>query len=376
MSLKIVVLAKQVPDTRNVGKDAMTAEGTVNRAALPAIFNPEDLNALEQALRLKEQNPGSTVGILTMGPPRAAEIIRQGLYRGADTGWLLTDRLFAGADTLATSYALATAIKKIGDVDVVIGGRQAIDGDTAQVGPQVAQKLGLNQVTYAEEILKCEDGKLTIRRQIDGGVETVETPMPVVVTVNGSAAPCRPCNAKLVMKFKRATAPMERTDDMPYKELYAERPYLTLNQWSVADVDGDPQQCNLCVCLPVTVLFMVSGFALVFIYNNLLTSSLLHNGSGHGCTCNIPAYLEGSVTYCDHMVKGNSISGLYIQLFNLNDIPLGNLVLFSACCNNCVHNKAPPIHDCKDFKSHCSSYWLALVADILHLHRAMRHTVV
>ena len=142
MALKIVVLAKQVPDTRNVGKDAMTAEGTVNRAALPAIFNPEDLNALEQALRLKEQNPGSTVGILTMGPPRAGEIIRQGLYRGADTGWLLTDRLFAGADTLATSYALATAIKKIGDVDIVIGGRQAIDGDTAQVGPQVAQKLG------------------------------------------------------------------------------------------------------------------------------------------------------------------------------------------------------------------------------------------
>ena len=245
MSLKIVVLAKQVPDTRNVGKDAMTAEGTVNRAALPAIFNPEDLNALEQALRLKEQNPGSTVGILTMGPPRAAEVIRQGLYRGADTGWLLTDRLFAGADTLATSYALATAIQKIGDVDVVIGGRQAIDGDTAQVGPQVAQKLGLNQVTYAEEILKCEDGKLTIRRQIDGGVETVEAPMPVVVTVNGSAAPCRPCNVKNVMKYKRATAPMERTEDMPYKQLYEERPYLTLTQWSVADVDGDPAQCGL-----------------------------------------------------------------------------------------------------------------------------------
>ena len=200
---------------------------------------------MEQALRLKEQNPGSTVGILTMGPPRAAEIIRQGLYRGADTGWLLTDRLFAGADTLATSYALATAIKKIGGVDIVIGGRQAIDGDTAQVGPQVAEKLGLSQVTYAEEILKCEDGKLTIRRHIDGGVETVEAPMPIVITVNGSAAPCRPCNAKLVMKYKHATAPMERTPGMPYAELYEERPYLTLNQWSVADVDGDPQQCGL-----------------------------------------------------------------------------------------------------------------------------------
>ena len=217
MSLKIVVLAKQVPDTRNVGKDAMTAEGTVNRSALPAIFNPEDLNALEQALRLKEQNPGSTVGILTMGPPRAAEIIRQGLYRGADTGWLLTDRLFAGADTLATSYALATAIKK----------------------------LGLSQVTYAEEILKCENGRLTIRRHIDGGVETVEAPMPLVVTVTGSADPCRPCNARLMMKYKRATAPMERTADNKYNYLYDERPYLTLNQWSVADVDGDPAQCGL-----------------------------------------------------------------------------------------------------------------------------------
>ena len=247
MSLKIVVLAKQVPDTRNVGKDAMTAEGTVNRAALPAIFNPDDLNALEQALRLKEQHPGSTVGLLTMGPPRAGEIIRQGLYRGADTGWLLTDRLFAGADTLATSYALATAIKKIGDVDIVIGGRQAIDGDTAQEGPQVAQKLGLNQVTYAEEILKIEDGKATIRRHIDGGVETVVAPLPVVITVNGSAAPCRPCNAKLVMKYKYASCPMERPAEIDERmaRLYAERDYLTLNQWSVADVDGDASQCGL-----------------------------------------------------------------------------------------------------------------------------------
>ena len=247
MSLNIVVLAKQVPDTRNVGKDAMTAECTVNRAALPAIFNPDDLNALEQALRLKEQHPGTTVGVLTMGPPRAGEIIRQGLYRGADTGWLLTDRLFAGADTLATSYALATAIKKIGKVDIVIGGRQAIDGDTAQVGPQVAQKLGLNQVTYAEEILKIEDGKATIRRHIDGGVETVVAPLPVVVTVNGSAAPCRPCNAKMVMKYKYATCPMERPADLDERmaKLYAERDYLTLNQWSVADVEGDANQCGL-----------------------------------------------------------------------------------------------------------------------------------
>ena len=113
------------------------------------------------------------------------------------------------------------------------------------LGPQVAQKLGLNQVTYAEEILKIENGIATIRRHIDGGVETVEAPLPVVITVNGSAAPCRPCNAKLVMKYKYATCPMERKGNEPWSNLYDERPYLTLNQWSVADVNGDPQQCGL-----------------------------------------------------------------------------------------------------------------------------------
>ena len=249
MKLNIVVLAKQVPDTRNVGKDAMTAEGTVNRAALPAIFNPEDLNALEQALRIKDQNPGSTVTMLTMGPPRAGEIIRQGLYRGADYGYLLTDRKSAGADTLATSYFLSKGIEKIaevtGHIDLVVGGRQAIDGDTAQVGPQVAQKLGLNQVTYAEEVMNIEDGKATIRRHIDGGVETVVAPLPVLVTVNGTAAPARPCNAKLVMKYKYATCPMERKGDEPWAALYEQRPYLTLGQWSIADCGADYEQCGL-----------------------------------------------------------------------------------------------------------------------------------
>lgn len=246
MSLKIIVLAKQVPDTRNVGPDAMTPEGTVNRSALPAIFNPEDLNALEQALRLKDQNPGSTVTVVTMGPPRAAEIIRESLYRGADGGYLLSDRAFAGADTLATSYALAVTIQKIGIPDVILGGRQAIDGDTAQVGPQVAQKLGLPQVTYVEEILKCADGKMTVKRHIDGGVETVEAPMPVVLTVNGSATPCRPRNAKLVMKYKRAMVPMEMPAEGPaYAEEYKKKPYLTLGQYNTADVNADLNQCGL-----------------------------------------------------------------------------------------------------------------------------------
>lgn len=249
MSLKIIVLAKQVPDTRNVGKDAMKEDGTVNRAALPAIFNPEDLNALEQALRLKDACPGTTITVLTMGPGRAAEIIREGLYRGADNGYLLTDRAFAGADTLATSYALAMAIKKIGDYDIIIGGRQAIDGDTAQVGPQVAEKLGLPQITYAEKILNVDEKnrRITVKRHIDGGVEIVEGPLPIVITVNSSAAQCRPRNAKRVMKYKRALGAQEKAQlkTVAYAELYEKYPYLNIQEWSVADVHGDLKQCGL-----------------------------------------------------------------------------------------------------------------------------------
>ncbi|MDD6228235.1 MAG: electron transfer flavoprotein subunit beta/FixA family protein, partial [Bacteroidales bacterium] len=204
MSLNIIVMAKQVPDTRNVGKDAMKEDGTINRAVLPAIFNPEDLNALEQALRLKDKYPGTKVTLLTMGPARAAEVIREGLYRGADNGIVLSDRAFAGADTLATSYALATAVKNIGDYDLILGGRQAIDGDTAQVGPQVAEKLNLPQVTYAEDIVEVADGKATVVRRIESGVETVRVPLPAVVTVNGSAPECRPRNARNVQKYKYA----------------------------------------------------------------------------------------------------------------------------------------------------------------------------
>ena len=246
MSLKIVVLAKQVPDTRNVGPDAMTPEGTVNRAALPAVFNPEDLNALEQALRLKEQFPGSTISVVTMGLPKSAEVIREALYRGADEGYVITDRCLGGADTLATSYTLSQAIKKIGGFDIILGGRQAIDGDTAQVGPQIAEKLGLTQVTYAEEILELnpDTRKIIIKRHVDGGVETVEAPLPLVVTVNGSAAPCRPRNAKRVLKYKNATAPAERTPEQAeaMAELVAKKPYLNINQWGAADIDADPEQ--------------------------------------------------------------------------------------------------------------------------------------
>jgi len=243
---KIVVLAKQVPDTRNVGKDAMTPEGTVNRAALPAIFNPEDLNALEMALSLKDRVEGATVHVLTMGPQRAADIIRDAMFRGADGGYLLSGREFAGSDTLATSYALSCALRKIGP-DIIIAGRQAIDGDTAQVGPQVAEKLALPQVTYAEEIVEIKDASLVIKRRLSSGTEVVECPVPAVVTVNASAPECRPRNAKRVMKFKCALAGSEiaAAPDSEAARRAVAKPYLQIVEFAAADVDPDPQQLGL-----------------------------------------------------------------------------------------------------------------------------------
>ena len=246
MAFNIIVLAKQVPDTRNVGKDAMKADGTVNRGALPAIFNPEDLNALEQALGIKDQYPGTKITLLTMGPARAAEILREGLFRGADDGVLLTDRAFAGADTLATSYALSMAVKQMGNFDMIISGRQAIDGDTAQVGPQVAEKLGIPQITYAEAIESIDKKKIRVKRRLENGVEVVEAPLPLLVTVNGSARICRPRNAKFLQKYKHAKTVTERqTENIDYIDLYNARPYLNLTEWSVADVNADPVQCGL-----------------------------------------------------------------------------------------------------------------------------------
>lgn len=244
-ALKIIVLAKQVPDTRNVGKDAMKADGTVNRAALEAIFNPEDLNALEQALRIKDMVPGSEVSLLTMGPGRAAEVIREGLYRGADGGVLLTDRKFAGSDTLATSYAIATAIKSL-EYDIIVAGRQAIDGDTAQVGPQVAEKLNLPQVTYVEEVENIDDSGLTIRRRLDNGVEHVKVSAPALITVHSSAPDCRPRIAKNVMKFKHArtvTELQDATED--YTKIFNDRPYLKIKELGVDDIGADVEALGL-----------------------------------------------------------------------------------------------------------------------------------
>ena len=235
---QIVVLAKQVPDTHNVGKDAMKEDGTINRAALPAIYNPDDLKALEMALAckdaLKDVMPVK-VTIVTMGPPRAAEIVRESMFRGADNGIVISDKRFAGSDTLATSYALSAAVKKLGKVDIVFSGRQAIDGDTAQVGPQVAEKLELAQITYAEELVSMTENEIVIKRRLDRGVETVKTSFPVLITVHGNANECRPRHAKRVIMYKNASSISEGQKPIANSQ----KPMVTIEEWNADDINPD-----------------------------------------------------------------------------------------------------------------------------------------
>ena len=208
MSYNSLVLVKQVPDTANISGQVMKPDGTVNRTMLPAIFNPEDKVALELALQVRDEH-GGTVKVLTMGPPKASELLRECLYMGADGAVLVSDRKFAGADTLATSYVLSEAINKLGPFDMIFAGRQAIDGDTAQVGPQTAEKLNMPQVTYTEQILDLKKNKVTIRRKIDGGYEVIEARLPLLMTVIKDAATPRPFKAKRVMAYKNARTLME-----------------------------------------------------------------------------------------------------------------------------------------------------------------------
>ncbi len=249
MGYRMIVLIKQVPDTSNITVDAMKEDGTVNRAALPAIFNPEDLNALEMALSLKDRF-GGRVTALTMGPPFAAEVLREALYRGADEAILLTDRRFAAADTLATSYALARAIRTLGDFDLVLCGRQAIDGDTAQVGPQVAEKLKVPQVTYAESLEFMQEGRVRVKRQIEGGHEVLETSLPLLLTVPDSANDPRPPSAKRLMAFKRARTPSELEPKAGGQEGQTLRSELEgkgllIKELKVEDIGAEPEQCGL-----------------------------------------------------------------------------------------------------------------------------------
>jgi electron transfer flavoprotein beta subunit len=181
-----------------------------------------------------------------MGPARAADILREALYRGADKGVLLTDRAFAGADTLATSYALSTAVKKIGKYDVVLCGRQAIDGDTAQVGPQVAQMLGLPQVTCLRRVISLEDGIVVAERGLDNGVEIVKAPLPLLLTVEGSAVPCRPRNAYHMLRFHRAATPSEQAaGEYRYSSQAKADEALCLKEWNLEYIGGDASRCGL-----------------------------------------------------------------------------------------------------------------------------------
>ena len=246
--LKIIVLAKQVPDTRHVGVDAMKPDGTVNRGKLPTVFNPDDFHALELALNIKDRVPGTEVIVLTMGPKKAADIIREGYYRGADNGIMISDRRFGGADTLATSYTLVKGIQKIATFDLILGGRQAIDGDTAQVGPQCAEKLKIPQITYVEEILSIKDDEIIAKRRLEKGVETVSSPFPCLMTVHGSSPSCRSRHAKKVMKYKYARTNTElksRKTDEIIVSLHEKRPYLTIPEWSVEDIEADSNKIGL-----------------------------------------------------------------------------------------------------------------------------------
>jgi electron transfer flavoprotein beta subunit len=242
----IIVLVKQVPDTQNITGDAMKEDGTVNRAALPAIFNPEDLNALEEALKLKERY-GSKVTVLTMGPPNAAQVLRESLYRGADDVILLSDRKFAGADTLATSYALSMAIKKIKNFDIILCGRQAIDGDTAQVGPQTAEKVSINQVTCVDKITELNSEAITVERSIEGGYEIVQSKLPVLLTITDEANTPRPPSAKKVLTYKNAITPLEAD---AYNEEYMStneeiNQNIIIKLWDHKDIDANLEQIGL-----------------------------------------------------------------------------------------------------------------------------------
>jgi electron transfer flavoprotein beta subunit len=253
-----IVPIKQVPDTKRVTSNAMKDDGTVNRAELPLIFNPEDLSALELAIQIKEQFGGKVTAV-TMGLPSASAILRESLYRGADQAVLITDRRAAASDTLATSYIISCAIRKM-DYDIVLCGRQAIDGDTAQVGPQLAEKLGITQITYIEQLISLEGKTITARRNIGNGWQEVQTELPVLLTVTGDANEPRVAAAKRMMRYKNARTPIEieqkiraenaDADDADIKRLVEhkcselDKEGLLMKQWDLDFIDADLNWCG------------------------------------------------------------------------------------------------------------------------------------
>jgi electron transfer flavoprotein beta subunit len=262
MPYNFVVLVKQVPDTKRITGEAMRDDGTVNRSALPAIFNPEDLYALELALELRDGS-GGRVTVITMGPPQACEVLRQSLERGADDAVLLTDRCAAASDTLATSYILACAVRKVaeaGPVDIVLCGRQAIDGDTAQVPPQTAEKLGLPQVTYVESVEDLSGRRIRAKRNTGSGWERVEAPLPCLLTVTDQGPEPRPASAKRLMAVKRArsraelqaeataampgAAPAAVAAEVEKRAAALAAKGLLIKQWTLDDIKADLAWCG------------------------------------------------------------------------------------------------------------------------------------
>ncbi len=258
MGYKCVVLIKQVPDTKKITGDVMNDDGTVKRSALPAIFNPEDLNALELALQIKDRL-GGHITVITMGLPAASAILRDSLFRGADDAILITDTRCAASDTLATSYILSCAVKKI-DYDIVLCGRQAIDGDTAQVGPQLAEKLGITQITYVEELIELDGKSIIAQRNIGNGWQQVKAELPVLLTVIGDANEPRVAAARKMMKYKKACTPIEveqkikaenpDVDVADIKELAEHKcsklveKNLLIKQWDLDFLEADLSWCG------------------------------------------------------------------------------------------------------------------------------------
>ncbi|MCK5915912.1 MAG: electron transfer flavoprotein subunit beta/FixA family protein [Deltaproteobacteria bacterium] len=245
MGLRMIVTVKQVPDTHNVTGDAMKEDGTVNRAALPTIFNPEDLNALEEALKIKDGDKGH-VTCISMGPPNAVEVLKECLYRGADDAILVSDRRFAGADTLATSYALKCAIEQVGKYDLILCGRQAIDGDTAQVGPQIAEKLKINQLTCVTAVTAINQQSITVKRSVEDGYEIVKSGFPVLLTITATANEPRSANAKNLMTYKNLG---KEICNSSYDESYMAAESCSVlshvKEWNVEAIKADPVQCGL-----------------------------------------------------------------------------------------------------------------------------------
>lgn len=218
--MKIIVCVKQVPDTTEVRIDPV--KGTLIREGVPSILNPDDANALEAALRIKDEIENTTVDVITMGPPQAAVMLRECLAMGADNAYLLSDRAFGGADTCATSTTIAEGIRKLGGADIIFAGRQAIDGDTAQVGPQIAQRLGLPVVTYVKEI-ELADGKCKVHRQLEDGYEVIEVQMPCLLTcVNELNNPRYMSIGGIVDAYKKE-----------------------ITVWNHEDLELDPKDCGL-----------------------------------------------------------------------------------------------------------------------------------